>query len=418
MELVAQPSKTPAHTLPNEWPIVPLASLMTFKNGVNANRSAYGSGVPFINVLEVITHHRLATEHIPGRISLPEQKISEYEVRTGDLLFNRTSETLNEVGLASVYVGEARVIFGGFVVRGRLVGKQMDSVYGSYALRAPSIRKQIIARGQGAVRANISQRALGDVLIALPSLREQLAIAEALSDADNAVATLDALIEKKRSIKAGAMQRLLTGRQRLPGFCGDWKETTMGDVLERCTSGATPYRGRPEFYKGSIPWVSSGELNYNVITDTVEHVTDEAVRSANLRLHPAGTFLMAITGLEAAGTRGACAMLGVPAVTNQSCMALYPKPILSTSYLFHYYCYKGEELAFRYCQGTKQQSYTARIVKQLPIHLPPRDEQDAIAAVLSDIDDEIAALDTRREKVAQVREGVMQELLTGRTRLV
>jgi type I restriction modification DNA specificity protein len=139
-------------------------------------------------------------------------------------------------------------------------------------------------------------------------------------------------------------------------------------------------RGRNQ--ERSVKWISSGELNYNLITDTLEHISDEAVEKTNLKIHPVGTFLMAITGLEAAGTRGACAIVGSPATTNQSCMAIYTTPELKTEYLYHYYVLRGNQLALRYCQGTKQQSYTAKLVKLLPIDLPSSvEEQTAIASV-------------------------------------
>lgn len=215
-----------------------------------------------------------------------------------------------------------------------------------------------------------------------------------------------------------AMQKLLTGQTRLPGFSGEWKIKQLGEVITHCFSGATPRRNRPDFYRGDIRWITSGELNYNVITDTIEKITTEAVTRTNLTIVPAGTFLMAITGLEAEGTRGACGIVGAPSATNQSCMAVFPTDELLTEYLFHYYVFCGKSLALQYCQGTKQQSYTAKLVKQLPIALPPTtEEQRAIAAVLSDMNNELAALETRIYKTRLLKQGMMQELLTGKTRL-
>ena len=103
---------------------------------------------------------------------------------------------------------------------------------------------------------------------------------------------------------------------RIGGVC------TFQNVLTTFSSGATPYRGIPEYYKGNVRWISSGELNYNKIFDTIEHISQQAVRNTNLRVHQSGTFLMAITGLEAEGTRGRCAFVGAPATTNQSCLAI------------------------------------------------------------------------------------------------
>jgi type I restriction enzyme S subunit len=193
----------------------------------------------------------------------------------------------------------------------------------------------------------------------------------------------------------------------------DWIATTFGETFTGFSSGMTPFRGVLEYYTGKIPWITSGELNYNLIEDTWEKITEEAVIKTNLKIHPVGTFLMAITGLEAAGTRGSCAITGIKATTNQSCMALFPiKGKTTTKYLYHFYVYYGNELAFKYCQGTKQQSYTGRIVKRLPIHLPPTlTEQKSIAQVLSDTDSLIQALEKKIAKKKLIKKGMMQKLL-------
>jgi type I restriction enzyme S subunit len=266
----------------------------------------------------------------------------------------------------------------------------------------------------------VNRNDLHSELVELPSdSSEQRAIASALSDVDALLEGLSRLIAKKRDLKQTAMQQLLTGKTRLPGFRGAWQVKRLGDVISHCSSGATPRRDRPEFYHGSVRWITSGELNYNVITDTVEKISEQAIVETNLMVWPAGTFLMAITGLEAEGTRGACGIVGAPSATNQSCMAVIPNSELTTEYLFHYYVYQGKTLALTYCQGTKQQSYTAGLVKQLPISLPPSlAEQRGIAAVLSDMDADLSALEARREKTVALKQAMMQELLTGRTRLV
>ena len=199
----------------------------------------------------------------------------------------------------------------------------------------------------------------------------------------------------------------------------DWDVKLFEDVMDVFSSGQTPYRAIADYYKGEIPWITSGELNYNIITDTIEKITIEGVKAANLKFIPKGTFLFAITGLEAAGTRGSCAITGIEATTNQSCMALYPKEnLLITQYLYHYYLRYGDELAFKYCQGTKQQSYTGGIAKKLPIIVPPTiEEQTAIATALSDADELIQSLEKLIEKKRNIKQGAMQMLLSGKKRL-
>ena len=198
----------------------------------------------------------------------------------------------------------------------------------------------------------------------------------------------------------------------------DWELCTFKDVLATFSSGATPYRGIPEYYNGDVRWISSGELNYNHIYDTLEHISQQAVRNTNLRIHKPGTFLMAITGLEAEGTRGRCAFVGATSATNQSCLAINGTDKMCAEYLFWFYRMWGQYLAFKYCQGTKQQSYTADIVKKLPIY-GPKDiaEQRAIAEALSDVDGLIAALDKKIAKKRLLKQGAMPQLLSGKKRL-
>lgn len=198
----------------------------------------------------------------------------------------------------------------------------------------------------------------------------------------------------------------------------DWEVKEIGSIGKMFSTGATPYRAISEYYKGNIKWVSSGELNYNFIEDTIEHISETGRRNTNLKLHPKGTFLMAITGLEASGTRGRCAILNVEATTNQSCLAIYPTNYLDVIYFFYFYQQNANLLAFKYCQGTKQQSYTASIVKKFLIPIPPTlSEQQKIAKALSDVDNVISTLEKLITKEKNLKQGTMQQLLTGKKRL-
>ena len=127
--------------------------------------------------------------------------------------------------------------------------------------------------------------------------------------------------------------------------------------------------------------------------------------------------MFAITGLEAKGTRGSCAITGIESTTNQSCMALIPKANIELKYLFYFYSFYGELLAFNYCQGTKQQSYNGKIAKKLPINIPPLPEQEKIAAILSKWDEAIDKTKNLIESIKLRNKGLAQQLLTGKKRL-
>lgn len=130
-------------TRPDDWTTHRLGELFEFSNGINADKSAYGQGTPFVNVLEVITSESLAVDAIPGRIALPKSTLVRYRVNHGDVLFNRTSETQDEVGLSSTYLGDEPVVFGGFVFRAQPKTAHLDVGYSKYCLRGDDVRSQI-----------------------------------------------------------------------------------------------------------------------------------------------------------------------------------------------------------------------------------------------------------------------------------
>jgi len=197
-----------------------------------------------------------------------------------------------------------------------------------------------------------------------------------------------------KELKAAYLQQMfpMDGAQmpriRFAGFAEPWETRRLGDVIDGMYNGQTPSRSQHENWGGEINWLTSGELNRGIVTKTVEKITPRGQKDANLKMMPAGTFVIAITGLEAAGTRGNCAILGICTTLNQSCMALFPKKDeLDSTFLFHWYRKVGEEYGLGYTQGTKQQSYNAEIVKILPITLPKIEEQVAIGNFFHTLDE-------------------------------
>ena len=198
---------------------------------------------------------------------------------------------------------------------------------------------------------------------------------------------------------------------RFKGFEDDWEQRKLGEVLDDMYNGQTPSRNKSEYWNGNIKWLSSGELNRGTVYDSIEMITEDGQKSANLRIVPKGTFIMAITGLEAAGTRGNCALLGFDTTLNQSCMALFPKKDLLTSdFLFQWYRKVGEEYGLNYTQGTKQQSYNAELIKILPISLPLVTEQKKIASYLSNLDHLITLHQRKLEKLQLVKKSMLEKM--------
>ena len=198
---------------------------------------------------------------------------------------------------------------------------------------------------------------------------------------------------------------------RFKGHTDAWEQRKLGDVLEDMYNGQTPSRNKEAYWKGNISWLSSGELNRGIVSESIEKITVDGQKSANLRIVPQGTFVMAITGLEAPGTRGNCAILGFDTTLNQSCMALFPKKeLLKSEFLFQWYRKVGEEYGLNYTQGTKQQSYNAELIKILPITLPSIEEQNKISENLFKLDTLITLHQRKCDELKIMKKFMLQNI--------
>ena len=198
---------------------------------------------------------------------------------------------------------------------------------------------------------------------------------------------------------------------RFKGYEDNWKHSELGEVLSELYNGQTPSRFREENWNGDINWLTSGELNRDIVYKTIEKITRIGQVDANLRIVPEGIFVMAITGLEAAGTRGNCAILGIPTTLNQSCMALFPKEnILFTGFLFQWYKKNGEKYGLVYTQGTKQRSYNAELIKKLPIAFPVYNEQKKISIILRSLDHYLTLYQNRIEELQKMKKTLLLKM--------
>lgn len=391
-----------------------LGDLFEFSNGLNADRDSFGSGIPFANTMEVIQNQAITSEIMPGKIKVSSETLNRYALRFGDVLFNRTSETPNEAGLTSVYLDHAPAVFGGFIFRARPRNNLLDPAYAKYALRSFETRRQIVSLGQGGIRSNISQRDLKKVRISLPPIQAQRATAKNLDDVDSLISRLERLIAKKAAIKQGMMQQLLTGKARLPGFNHDWRLCRVGDFAQ-VTSGGTPSTSVSRYWGGDIRWMSSGELHFKRVSEVTGRITEDGFRESSAQMVPAGTVLIGLAGQGK--TRGTAAISRVELTTNQSIAGILPSGEHSSEFLYYNLDTRYDELRGMSTGDGGRGGLNLTIIRSVPILMPDMAEQEAIAGVFSDADDELDALNKRLVKARSVKQGMMQELLSGRTRL-
>lgn len=356
------------------------------------------------------------------------EKLKRTKLQKYDILVNlvgasigRSCQIQQDLGVANV--NQAVAIF--------RVKEKHNSTFVACCFQASVTIERILEMQVDAARPNISLGDLRHFHLPLPPLPEQQAIAEALSDVDNMIDSLEKLIAKKRDIKTATMQQLLTGKTRLPGF-GEgkgYKQTEVGEIPEGWTvssigndtiwlSGGTPSRENAEFWMGTIPWISGSTLKQIELNTSDQFLTEEAVIVGS-KMAPVDSTLVLVRG-SALHNEIRAGLVVSPVCFNQDVKALIPQKCLFPKYLTYYILGMGSRLLKLVSSaGNSAGVLDTELVKNFVLLKPKQTkEQQAIASVLTDIDKEIENLHTRLNKTKSIKQGMMQELLTGRTRLL
>ncbi|GBF38477.1 type I restriction modification DNA specificity domain protein [Leptospira johnsonii] len=326
-----------------------------------------------------------------------ETEIQKYLLNKGNVLFNRTN-TIDLVGKTAIYNGERPAIFAGYLIRIKVSDSLLNAEYLNYFLNTKPAKKHgrlvlSIAVGQ----ANINGQKLKKYPIPRPpTLAEQEAIATVLSDTDALIARLETLLSKKRQIKQGAMQELLTGKRRLPGFTVEWETKNLADVCNKITTGKLDANAMSE----------TGEYRFYTCAKEYYYIDYYAFNTEALLISGNGANVGYIHYFK--GKFNAYQRTYV--LTDFTANPIYLKIYLESN--------------FKNRINTEVNAGNTPYIKmntisEMDIKLPPTlAEQTAIATVLSDIDSEIEALEKKISKYKQIKQGMMQKLLTGEIRLV
>ena len=195
---------------------------------------------------------------------------------------------------------------------------------------------------------------------------------------------------------------------RFKEFEGEWKESTIGEMFD-LYSGNTPSRLNKEHFKGTVNWISSGELKEHYIYSSKEQISEEAAKS--LKLLPVGTFVIAIYGLEAEGVRGTGSITQEPSTISQACMSFIPKGVIENEFLYSWYKKHGNVIGIRYAQGTKQQNLSYDILEKFRIAYPNTKEQEKLNKFISLLDERIATQSKIIDKLQTLIKGMEDNLL-------
>lgn len=406
--------------IPETWDVVRIGQLFTFKNGLNKAKQFFGYGTPIVNYMDVFGHPGLHASAITGLVDVNAKELDAYEVRKGDVFFTRTSETVDEVGIASVMLDEpTKMVYSGFVLRARPIDNCLEDAFKVYCFAPRYFRQQVTSRASYTTRALTNGRSLSAALLAKPPKPEQRAIAAALSDVDALLLGLDRLIAKKHDLKQAAMQQLLTGQTRLPGFEGVWEHATLKRAAEISTGINKPVS---EMGRGALyVTVQDLYLGTSIRAEQLGRIRASAAEIATRSLEP-GDIVFGKSSVKREGIGYPSQFLGStePVVFSGFTYRARARAETADS-TFLFYALRSTPVRRWLIDNSQSSALTninQRIADAIPLTLPPLAEQIAIAAVLSDMDAELTALQARRDKTGALKQGMMQELLTGRTRLV
>ena len=249
-----------------EWEEHALAEYLDFKNGLNPDVKRIGRGLPFISVMDILADGTINYDSIRGKVEATEREIENFSVEKGDILFQRSSETLEDVGRANVYMDNRTAVYGGFVIRGRKIG-DYNPLFFKYLLSTPLARKRTCRMGAGAQHFNIGQDGLSKISLCFPLMEEQNNIARLLSLIDERIATQNKIIDKLQSLIKGIAQNV--ARNNKPNIrlseCLECSSSTLQES-DVCKNGTYPVYGA----NGIVGYLD----NYNTEKEAVYIIKD------------------------------------------------------------------------------------------------------------------------------------------------
>ncbi len=400
MEVKPGYKHTEVGVIPRDWEVKSISEFSNIKTGpfgtlLKADEYSEDTGVPLISVGEVGLGHFRVTERTPRIPENVVRRLPQYVLRTGDSVFGRKGA----VDRSAIVTEEED---GWFLGSDGICIRPDDICHPPYLaaqFQRYEVQTWLLNNAIGTTMASLNQSILGRGQIPFAPPPEQRAIAEALGDVDALLDSLDSLIAKKRDLKQAAMQQLLTAQTRLPGFSGRWEPKTIEDLADVGRGRVISHREISKSTESIYPVYSSqtsndGVMGYLATFDFEGNYITWTTDGAN-----AGTVF------ARSGKFNCTNVCGTIKVRN------------------------GDHRFIASALGRVSKYYVSRhlgnpklmndVMKKIEVSIPPEtEEQTAIAEVLSDMDAELAALETRREKTRALKQAMMQELLTGKTRLV
>ena len=380
-------------------------------------------GIPIISVREIREGFILITAETPCITDDTYSRLRKYALSEKDIVFARKGSVERS---ALIPIGLERYFLGSDGIRIRFDQNIVSPDLMLYLFQSPSTKQFLIQSSYGTTMAGLNEKILCALEFYLPeTIDEQEKIAKVLADIDHLLALTEKLITKKKAIKQGAMQELLTGKRRLPGFEGKWQLFVFGDLFDFIPNNA--FTRAQMDVSGRVKNIHYGDIltKYGAYISAdskdIPYIAKEIdlSRFSEKCYLQSGDLVIADTAEdETVGKALEVINVECPVLAGQHTLLCRPKVRFAEKFLGYYLngaCYHDQLIP--YIVGTKVSSVSKASMAQTALVVPDYEEQQAIAEILSNMDSEIEALEQKLAKYRQVKQGMMQQLLTGKIRL-
>lgn len=360
-----------------EWEKHGLSEYLDFKNGLNPDSKRFGKGIKFISVMDILNNPVITYDCIRASVQATDAEISSFSVENGDILFQRSSETLEDVGRANVYIDDRVAVFGGFVIRGKKKANY-NPLFFRYLLSSPYARKRIIPMGAGAQHFNIGQEGLSKVLLNFPSIEEQTKIASLLHLLDERIATQSKLIEDLKKLKSAIIDYAINSL--------DTDFAKFGSLYEMAGEGGTPTTSNASFYdNGKIPFVKIDDLKKKYLTENNDFITELGLQKSSAWLVPTRSILF-----SNGATIGEITITTYPVCTKQGILGIVPKPNIDVEFLYYFMSssYFKKAVSRIVTEGTMKTVYL-KDINNIRCPIPTKEKQLDIAKMPSALNSKI-----------------------------
>ncbi len=338
------------------WRLMPLKKLLCFQNGINADSDKYGKGVKFISVSDILNNQYITYDCIKGLIDIDEKTMEKFLVEYGDMLFQRSSETFEDIGRANVYLDkEHPATFGGFVIRGKKIS-EYNPLFFRYLLCTPNARKQTVRMGAGAQHYNIGQDGLGKISLYFPAIQEQQKIAAFLSAIDDRIAVQNKIISKYETLIKGIYHEFFSKP-------ADYA-IKIKDLIIKGKAGGTPSSTVARYYNGDIPFLSISDMTKQgkYVSHTEKHISESGIEDSSAWIVPSNSLIFSMyasVGLVCINT--------VPLATSQAMFSMVLKDCRMIEYIYYYLNFFRDTKIHRHIETGTQSNINAETVRNIEI---------------------------------------------------